>query len=77
MYQPRFFQDLAFFAFFPLVGGPPCLLLFGDIFAGLNGGLLAGSGADRNRNSRPVLASSSGRYKKFCHTACMKQPSVR
>ena len=76
MYQPWFFQGPAFFAFFPLAGGPPCPLLFGDIFAGLNGGLLAGSGADRSHNSRPALASSSDRHKKFCRTACMKQPSV-
>jgi hypothetical protein len=77
MHHPWFFQDIAFFAFVPLAGGPLCPLLSGDIVAGLSGGLLAGSGADRNHNSRPVLASSSGRYKKFCHTACMKQPSVR
>jgi len=77
MYHPWFFQDLVFFAFFPLVGGFPCLLLFGDIFAGPNGGLLARNGADKNHSSRPVLASSSGRHKKLCHTACIKQPSAR
>jgi hypothetical protein len=77
MHQPRFFQKLASFVFFPLVGGPPGLLLSCDIFSGLNGGLLAGNGADRNLDSRLALASSSGRYKNFCHTACMKQPSVR
>jgi hypothetical protein len=77
MYHPWFFQGSAFVAFVPLVGGLPCLLLIDDIFAGLNGGLLAGNDADRNHNSRPALASSSGRHKKFCHTACMKQPSVR
>jgi len=77
MYQPRFFQELAFFAFVLLAGGPPGLLLFGDIFAGLNDGLLSGNDADRNHNSRPALASSSGRHKKFRHTACKEQPSVR
>lgn len=77
MHHPRFFQHLAFFAFFPLVGGPAYLLRSCDIFAGLNGGLLAGNGADRNHNSKPVLASSFGRYKKFCRNACIKQPSVR
>jgi hypothetical protein len=77
MHQPRFFQKLAFFVFFPLAGGPLCLLLSVDIFAGLSGGLLAGNGGDRNHNSRLVLASSSGRYKNFCHTACMKQPSEK
>jgi hypothetical protein len=77
MHQPRFFQKLASFAFFPLVGGPPGLLLFVDIFAGPNGGLLAGISADKHHNSRPVPASSSGRYKNFCHTVCMKQPSVK
>jgi hypothetical protein len=76
MYQPRFFRGLVFFAFFPLAGEPPGLLLFGDISAGLIDGLLAANGVDRNHDSRPVLASSSGRYKKFCHTTCMKQPSV-
>ena len=77
MYQPRFFQKLASFAFFPLAGGPLCLLLSVDIFAGPNGALLSGNSADRNHDSRPALASSSGRYKIFCHTACMKQPSVK
>lgn len=76
MYHPWFFQCSAFVAFVPLVGEPPGLLLFGDISAELNGGLLAGNGVDRNHNSRPAHASSSGRHKKFCHTACMKQPSV-
>jgi hypothetical protein len=77
MHQPRFFQKLASFAFFPLVGGPPGLLLFVDIFAVPNGGLLAGNGADRHHNNRPALANNSSRDKKFCHTACMKQPSVK
>ncbi len=74
MYHPWFFQGSAFVAFFLLAGEPPGLLLFGDISAGLNGGLLVGSGADNNHNSRPALASSSGRHKKSCHTACTKQP---
>ena len=56
---------------------PPGLLPFGDISAGIIDGLLAGNGVDRNHDSRPVLASSSGRYKKFCHTTCMKQPSLK
>jgi len=77
MYQPRFFQQLAFFVFVPLAGGPPCLLQSCDIFVGLNGGLLAENGADKNHNSRPGLASSFDRHKKFCHTVCIKQPSVR
>jgi hypothetical protein len=77
MHQPRFFQKLVSFAFFLLAGGPPCLLLFGDIFAGLNGVLLAWNFDDKNHNSRPALASSFGKYKKFCHTTCMKQPSVK
>lgn len=77
MHQPRFFQDKAFSAFVPLAGGPPGLSLFVDIFAGLTGGLFDGNFADRNHNSRPVPASSSGRHKKFCHTTCRKQPSVR
>ena len=77
MHQPRFFQKFASCVFFLLADEPPCPLQFGDIFAGLNGGRLAGNGADRNHNSKLVLASSSGRCKKFCHIACMKQPSVR
>jgi len=77
MYQPRFFQDLAFFAFFPLAGGPPGLLLFADIFAGLNGVLLAGIFVDKPHNNRPAHANSSGRYKKPYYTACMKQPLVK
>jgi hypothetical protein len=77
MYQPRFFQKLVFCAFFPLAGGPLCLLLSVDIFAGSSGALLAGNGADRNHDSKPALASSSDRYKMFCHTACMKQTSVK
>jgi len=77
MYQPRFFRGLVFFAFFPLVGGPPGLLLFGDISAELNGGLLAGNGADMNHDNRPALASNFGRRKKSCRTTCRKQPSVK
>jgi len=77
MHQPRFFQQLASFAFFPLAGDSPGLSLPGDIFAGLNGVLLAGNYGDRNHNSRPVPASIFGRYKNFCHTACMKQPLVK
>lgn len=76
MYHPCFFQGSAFVAFFLLAGEPPVLLRFGDISVGLNGGLPAGNDADRNHNSRPAPASSSGRYKKFCHTACRTQPSV-
>jgi hypothetical protein len=77
MYPPRFFQGLAFFAFFPLAGGPPGPLLFGDIFAVLNGVLLAENSTDKHHNNRPALANSSSRYKKFFHTACMKLPSVK
>ena len=77
MHQPRFFQNLASFDFFPLAGGPLCLLLSVDIFAEPSGALLVGNGADRNHDSRPALASSSSRYKMFCHTACMKQSSVK
>ena len=61
MHQPRFFQKLASFAFSPLAGEPPGLLRIVDIFAVPNGGLLAENGADRNHDSRPALASSSGR----------------
>ena len=77
MHQPRFFQKLVSFDFFPLAGGPPGLLRFVDIFAVPNGGLLAENGADRNHDSRLAHASSSGRYKILCHTACMKQTSVK
>jgi len=77
MYQPRFFQGLAFFAFFLLVGGLPGPLLFDDIFAVPNDVLVAGNSADKHHNNRPALANSSGRYKKSCYIACMKQPSVK
>ena len=77
MYQPWFFQGLAFVAFFLLAGGPSGPLLFGDIFAGLNGVLLAGIFVDKLHNNRPAHANSSGRYKKSYYTACMKQPSVK
>ena len=74
MHQPRFFENLAFFAFFRLVDGPPALLLSGDIFAGLNGELLSGHIADKDYCNMPVHASSSGKCKKSCHSICMKQP---
>ncbi len=77
MYQPWFFQGLVFVAFFPLAGGPPGPLLFGDIFAVPNGVLLAGKSADKHHNNRPAPANSFGRYKKSWYTACMKQPSVK
>jgi len=77
MCQPRFFLDCVFFAFFPLAGELPGPLLFGDIFAGLNGVLLAWILVDKPHNNKPAHANSSGRHKKSYHTACMKQPSVK
>jgi len=77
MHHPRFFQKIAFFVFFPLADGPLDPFLSCDIFAELDDGLLAGTSSDRTYDSKPAHASSSGRYKMFCHTACMKQLSVR
>jgi len=77
MYQPRFFQDLVFFAFFPLAGGPPAPLLFDDIFSVPGGVLLAGKSGYKHHNNRPAHANNSGRYKKPWHTAGTKQPSVK
>jgi len=76
MYQPRFFRDRAFFAFFPLAGGSPDLLLFGDISFVSDSVLLAVMPVDKHHNNRPALANSSGRYKKSWHTDCTKQSSV-
>ena len=76
MHQPRFFADLAFFAFFPLAGGSLDRLLFGDIFAVPGDVLLAGKSADMHHHNRLAPANSSGRYKKSGHTAGTKQPSV-
>jgi hypothetical protein len=77
IYQPRFFENHVFFAFFPLAGGPPDLLLFGDIFSVLGGVLLAEKSADKYHNNRPARANNSGRYKKSWHTVCTKQLSVK
>jgi len=71
MHHPWFFLKLASFAFFPLAGGPPAPLLSCDIFVGLNGVLCAWKFDDKNHDSKPALASSSGRYGKSCHTTCM------
>jgi len=77
MHQPRFFVDLAFFAFFLLAGGPPGPLVFGDIFSALYGVLLAGKFADKHHNNRPAPANSSDKYKRSWHTTGTKQPSVK
>ncbi|PIX89946.1 MAG: hypothetical protein COZ29_02570 [Candidatus Moranbacteria bacterium CG_4_10_14_3_um_filter_45_9] len=77
MHQPRFFADFAFFAFFPLAGGPLGPSVSGDIFSALCGVLRAGKFAGKHHNSRPAPASSYDRYKKSWHTADTKQPSVK
>ncbi len=53
------------------------VLAFGQSDSVLAGVLLAGKSADKHHNNRPGPANSSGRYKRSCHTACTKQPSVK
>jgi len=74
MHQPRFFQKPASCVFVQLAGVPLCLFLSGDIFAGLSGELHSGHIADKDHCKMPVHASSSGKYKKSCHSICMTQP---
>jgi hypothetical protein len=77
MHQPRFFQKLASLVFLPLAGELLYPLLSCDIFVGLNDVLYAWNFDDKNHDSKPALASSSGRYRKSYHTTCMKQSSVK